>query len=112
MENNTSKFKEFLLSGLGRTTMIAVFYLIIWGLVAFFAGIGSSVIAFILFALMSYFGWKALIKITPDFFLIMPIGGWIIYFIIKGLLAFFVGFFIAPFQIAKMITAKIQGSIE
>ena len=112
MDNNNSKFKVFLLSSSGRIALIAVLYLLIWGLIAIFAGIGSTVIALILFVLLAYFGWKALNKITPDVFLIMPIGGWVIYFLIKGILAFFIGFFVAPFQIAKMITDHIQASIE
>lgn len=112
MDNNNSKFKDFLISSSGRIALIAVLYLLIWGLIAFFAGIGSTVVAVILFALLAYFGWKALARITPNVFLIMPIGGWIIYYLVKGVLAFFIGFFVAPYQIAKMITDHIQATIK
>lgn len=112
MKNNNSGFKEFLLSQAGKVTMIAFFCIVIWGLVALFAGMNSEVIASILLLLLSYFGWKALDKITPNIFLFMPIIGWVIYFIVKFILAFFVGFFVAPFQIAKMITNAIQKNME
>ena len=113
MDNHhQSGFKGFLLSGTGRAVMIAVLYLVIWGLVALFAGIGSSFIAIILFILLAYFGWKALNRITPDMFLIMSVGKWVVYYLVKGILAFFIGFFVAPYQIAKMITNRIQDSIN
>ncbi|MBQ9679194.1 MAG: hypothetical protein IJV48_00715 [Ruminococcus sp.] len=112
MEKNQSGFKNFLLSNTGRIVMLAVLYLVIWGIVALFAGLGSSFIAIILFALLSYFGWKALDRITPNMFLIMSVGKWVAYYIVKGILSFFIGFFVAPYQIAKIITNKIQESVD
>lgn len=37
------------------------------------------------------FGWYALNKITPKVFLFLPIGGWVLYFAIKFVLAAFIG---------------------
>lgn len=55
-----------------------------------------------------YFGWKALTFITPRVFLIMPLVGWVAYFCIKGLLAVVVGIFVAPYYLAKKVTAIVQ----
>jgi hypothetical protein len=53
-------------------------------------------------------GWKALSGITPNIFLIMPIMGWVLYFIIKALLALAIGWIILPFKLAKDIMRFIQ----
>lgn len=44
-------------------------------------------------------GWYALNKITPNVFLFMPIVGWLIYFGIKFVLAFYVGLVALPYQV-------------
>lgn len=111
METN-SKFKEFLLSKGGQIGMIALFYLIIWGIMVALTATNSTVLAFIYIALFTYFGWQALNKITPDMFVWMPLKGWVIYYVIKFILSLIVGMFVAPFQIAKKITAAIQNSIQ
>ena len=100
MESN-SKFKEFLLSKGGQIGMIAVLYLVIWGIMVALTSTHSTVIAFIYIALFTYFGWKALNRITPDIFLWMPLIGWVIYYVVKFILSIIVGMFVAPFQIAK-----------
>ena len=107
-------FKMFLCSTVGRAVMIVVFYGIILGIVlTMFTMLEDAMVPlWILFGVLGIFGWKALSRITPDIFLIMPIGGWVIYFIVKGLLAVVVGTFTAPFVIARMITNAIQGSIS
>ena len=48
-------------------------------------------------------GWSALNRITPNIFLIMPIIGWVIYFIIKFALSMCIGIFVLPYQIFKII---------
>lgn len=106
-----SKFKEFLLSTGGQIAMIALFYVVIWGIMVALTSTNSTVLAFIYIALFTYFGWKALNKITPDLFVWMPLKGWIIYYVAKFILSIIVGMFVAPFQIAKMITAAIQNNI-
>ncbi len=47
------------------------------------------------------FGWSTLNKITSDLFLFLPIVGWLIYFLIKFILSFYVGIFACPFIISK-----------
>lgn len=111
MENKSS-FKSFLLSGFGQAGMIVLFYIIIWGIMLLLTRIQAPVVALIYIAVFTYFGWKALNRITPDMFLWMPLKGWIIYFTVKFILSIIIGMFVAPFQIAKMITAAIQKSIS
>lgn len=111
-----SSFKSFITSSAGKAVIIVALYIVIWGLMLlltsiFNQGAGQSVVAVIFIVVFSYFGWKSLNRITPDMFLIMPIGGWIAYFVIKFILAIIIGVFVAPFVIAKKITESIQGSI-
>lgn len=112
MENKNTDFVEFLLSKTGRIVMIAAMYLVIFLLEVFFIGVlDSEILGLILAALLGYFGWQSLNRIRSDIFLFMPIVGWVVYFIFKGILSILIGIFVAPFVIAKKITAAIQGSI-
>jgi hypothetical protein len=105
--NNTKEngFVIFLKSFVGKVLIIILLYMIIFGIeYALIRAFGGTREVFAVIALvMAYFGWRALNMITPNLFLIMPIGHWIWYFIIKGVISFFVGIFVAPYQIAKMI---------
>lgn len=109
-------FKEFLCSGIGKAGMIIVFYAVIFLLVLLigqiFEGGGGEYVALVLMLVFAVFGWKALNKIQPDIFLFMPIVGWIIFFVIKGVLSVLIGIFVAPFVIAKKITEAIQKSLS
>ena len=51
-----------------------------------------------------FFGWRALNRIQPSMFLWMNFTGWMIYFVVKVILAIAVGLFVAPYQIAKAIS--------
>lgn len=48
-------------------------------------------------------GWSILTKITPNMFLFMSWFGWIIYFFIKLMLSMFIGMFVTPYKIYKII---------
>ncbi len=48
-------------------------------------------------------GWSALDKITPNVFLILPLIGWVIYFVCKLLISLFVGMFVAPYKIYQIV---------
>lgn len=108
------KFKKFLISPLGKVAMIATLYVVILLLLVPIVSFCSSVPALmVVFAFaFGYFGWQALSRITPNVFLIMPIGGWIAYFLIKGVLSLFLGVFVAPFVIAKKLTKSIERSLK
>ena len=115
-ENNNGKgFKSFLCSKAGKVGMIIVFYGIIFGLLLLvpkiFGSDSSGYVALVFAVLLGYFGWQALNKITPDIFLFMPLVGWLIYFLVKGMLSVVVGIFVAPFVISKKIVAVIERNI-
>ena len=44
-------------------------------------------------------GWRFLNKITPQYFLFLPIIGWLIYFIVKLFISGLLGVFILPYRI-------------
>lgn len=106
------KIKQFLASTLGRIVLTIVAAVVIYGIFLIVANMDSFVGALIILAVCAYFGWKVLNFITPNFFLILPIGGWIIYYIIKGVIAFFIGFIVAPFQIGKRISDAVAASLS
>ena len=54
------------------------------------------------------FGWKAVRFIKLENFLILPLVGWLIYFGIKFMLAYFVGLFAMPVYIVKAIIRHVR----
>lgn len=89
-----------------KGSIIKSIILFVVGFVVFMAMYGQfNVQAFgmgYIFAGFPY-GWRALNKITPDVFLILPLVGWIIFFIVKFFLALFVGAFVMPVKIIGTI---------
>jgi len=53
-------------------------------------------------------GWRALSRITPNIFLFLPLIGWVIYFLIKGLLSVAVGLILFPINTVKGIVLYIK----
>lgn len=107
---NNGGFKGFLASSLGRIVVTVISAIIIYGLII--AGISSNTtsLSVIVMLVCCFFGWRALNRITPDIFLFMSITGWIIYFVVKGMISVAIGAFIAPFYIGKWI-ANLTGDI-
>lgn len=104
------KFKAFLVSPLGKTVVTILSAVVIYGVILVAANMGSAIIALAVFGVCAYFGWKTLNFITPRIFLIMPLVGWVIYFIIKGILSFLLGFIVAPFQIGAWVSRSVSRS--
>lgn len=48
-------------------------------------------------------GWSILTKITPNMFLFMSWIGWLIYFLTKCLISMFIGMFVTPYKIYKIL---------
>lgn len=48
-------------------------------------------------------GWRKLNKFTSNYFLFLPVIGWVIYFLVKLYISAIVGLFIAPFRIYRNI---------
>lgn len=111
-----AKVKEFLKTDGGKVTLTIVtyvIYLLIVGLLSKL-GLGTSdnkvmiVIAAVLSIASLYFGWRTLSFIQPNVFLIMPLVGWLFYFVIKGILSIFIGVFVIPYQISKLILNAVR----
>lgn len=106
MEEKKS-FKELIATGAGKVVFIAVLYAVILGLFIFIVNLENQILLYGFCAIFIYFGWQALNKITPNIFLIMPVVGWLIYYLIKGILSAIVGMFVAPMVIAKKIANSV-----
>ncbi len=105
-------FKKFLSTTLGRVVVTIVSAIIIFGIFLIAIETEITILCIIIFAVCAYFGWRVLDFITPNIFLIMPIGGWILYYVIRGALSFMVGFFVAPFQIGAMVSRAVKESMN
>lgn len=114
-------FKEFLCEKKGGFLLTVAIYIIYFCLISFLGSISNGIeaalgdalgiFALILMVIWGYFGWRSLTFIQPSIFLIMPIAGWIIYFMIKGVASVIVGIFVLPYQIAKMIRNMLLKSM-
>lgn len=105
----SNNIMNFLKSSTGKMVMIIVLYLIFFAVEYFLlTAFNNQSFVFVCLAIsMAYFGWRALSRITINLFIIMPISAWLWYILIKGILSIFVGAFVAPYQIAKIITSRI-----
>ena len=98
--------KELLVTfGLG---LILTFFLLkggLWGLNFSKDPRGAVIMTVITFYAMSGIvpGWKSLTAITPRVFLILPLLGWLFYFLIKFILAYFVGLVVLPIRTVRNI---------
>lgn len=99
--------KEFLRSPAGQAGLIIFLYALIFGVFMLLITVINTFLAFLFAAVFGYFGWKSLDKIQPDIFLIMPIAGWVIYFLVKGFIAVIIGMFVTPFVIARKIAKNM-----
>ena len=107
-----NKFLEFFASNAGRYVITAVCVALIFGILFAALESSSTVVLGVTLLACAYFGWRALNRITPQIFLFMSISGWVIYFLIKGLLSIFVGAFVAPFQIGKILSGYVYEYIN
>lgn len=109
MENK----KSFWASKSGMYTITVILYIIILPTILWLSTSSSSdIVTLIIGGIGAIFGWKALNKIQPDVFLIMPVVGWLIFFLVKLILSFIIGIFVMPFVIAKKISSAISESVE
>lgn len=63
--------------------------------------IGGIIIGY-LFAGIPW-GWQFLNKITPSMFLFLSFAGWVVYFLVKTILSFMIGFIALPFKLFGML---------
>ena len=106
---NSFAIKKFFAGLGGRVILTVAMYFFVFGAMFGIMMIFDAPIVAVIFAIIfTYFGWKALSRITPNVFLIMSIGKWIAYYLIKGFISFFLGVFIAPFIIGKWLSKCIS----
>lgn len=110
-QSGAQSFKTFLASSAGRIVLTAAFAVAIYGLVFAVTAAGADVVALIICVICGYFGWQALSRIQPSMFLWMSIAGWVVYFLIKGILAVLIGVVIAPFVIGKKLSDQVAKSL-
>lgn len=53
-------------------------------------------------------GWKTLTGITPNVFLILPLLGWLFFFIVKFILSIIVGIFMFPVRLTRNIIVILK----
>ena len=107
-----SPILQFLASVGGRVVSTIVFAAIIYGILMAALQTENTVLLGIVLLGCGYFGWQSLNKITPKIFLWMPLAGWAIYFLVKGLLSIIVGAFIAPFWLGKKISSVVMEYVD
>lgn len=107
--NNKNKVLDFLISPTGRIVITVVGMILIYGIIMMALDSNSNFVLGVTLLICTVFGWSALNKITPRIFIWMSLTGWVVYFLIKGLLAVTIGVFVAPFQISKVLSEYING---
>ncbi len=90
---------------------------IVFFIIGFYITMDTSIIGAIWIGYMFAgipWGWSFLNKITPSIFLFLPLIGWVIYFLIKGLLSLFIGFIALPVKVYQIIrdSKRLQGISE
>ncbi len=108
----SNKVKEFFTSFFGRLVITVIGIVVIYGILMAALASNHTAIMVITWVICAVLGWRALNKITPNLFLIGNMNFWIMYFLIKGIIAICIGALIAPFQISKIISDKIAESLS
>lgn len=90
---------NFIKSMGGRVVIIAICYIVTLFIVLAL----PDTVGMFLALLCVYFGWIALERIQPVYFLWLPIIGWLIYLLVKIVIAYIIGLFVAPYKIGNKI---------
>lgn len=83
--------------------IIGVLYIIEFALV--FLSNGNLALIALVCAIV---GWRAITVVQPGMFVWMPFAGWIIYLVVKFIIAYFVGLFITPYTIGNRIADALS----
>ena len=96
---------DFWKSESGKRTLYAILYVVLLAIILIWWSIDNESTS-ILVLICAFFGWRALNQIQPAMFLWMSWLGWIIYFVLKFMLAAIVGIFVTPKVIGDSIYAN------
>lgn len=104
-----------------KLTRLSVILFFVWAILGSILGIGTCISEGtllriplgILQSIMTAYivagipcGWSVLTGITPNIFLILPLIGWVVYFVIKFCLAVFVGVVAFPYRLYQVHKGK------
>lgn len=107
MENKSSS-KNFFTSTMGKIVITAVLMLIIYGAIILISTSSLPILIIPLGLALLVFGWKTIGPTNP-FLVIFASGNFLIfYYIFKVFIAFFIGYFVAPFKLSKIIVNAIS----
>ncbi len=67
---------------------------------------GYPMLLWISFGMFS--GWRALNRITPNIFLVLPLLGWVFYFVFKFILALAIGWIVLPLKLIKDVIRFVR----
>lgn len=109
-ENFGEKAKDFFRSPVGGYIIIVLCFAVIWG-ITLALWLSETGVASVVVLICAIFGWKSLNQIQPVMFLWLSFVGWIIYFVVKFILAALVGLFVTPWMLGKKIGLMIYGSL-
>ena len=86
----------------------AISFAILGFVLEFVTTTGSTSVVLITISVIAVFGWKFINFIQPAYFLWLPLGGWVIYCIVKFIISGMVGMFVVPYHISKSVIDKLD----
>ena len=106
--NEQKNSQHFLKTPFGKACLIIILYAVIFFTMLGLIGANLDVVIYVIAAIFAVCGWRVLNMITPDIFLVMSWVGWLVFFVVKGVLSILIGMFVAPFVISKKIVSMID----
>ncbi len=102
------KIKSFINSTFGKVVITVFFMIIIYGALLLCVSTDNPVLIVPIGLACLVFGWKTIGETNP-FLMIFASGNFMIfYYIFKIMLSLLIGYFVAPFQLSRMITRYIS----
>lgn len=108
-----NSFLSFLAGTAGRFLLTAIFIAIVFGAIYWMLSTENQALFIIVAIPCTYFGWKALNRITPDiFFIFNGFSGMILFYIFKGFISLLLGVFVTPFYLGKRISNAVLMAMD
>lgn len=101
--------RKFLGSAAGIIVMTVVFTAIFFGIIIALSNVREGLGAIVILV-CAVNGWRILDRIQPEMFLWMSWVGWLIYFLVKLMIAVVIGVFATAYYLGKTVSGLICGS--
>lgn len=101
--------RKFLGSAAGIIVMTVVFTAIFFGIIIALSNVSEGLGAIVILV-CAVNGWRILDRIQPEMFLWMSWVGWLIYFLVKLMIAVVIGVFATAYYLGKAVSGLICGS--